>query len=143
MQSIQPFVAQPADNPGNRKAAAPRDGNYLFDALIAQVRQAPLRWRLMVTIGRPGDPTSNATLPWPQDREQLDTGTLTIDRVAGEAQGNCRDINFDPLVLPAGIAASDDPLLGARSAAYAQSFRRRAGEAKRPSAVQTAGQKGI
>jgi len=45
-------------------------------------------------------------------------------------------VNFDPLVLPAGIVGSDDPLLSARSAAYSQSFTRRAGEPKVPSAVQ-------
>ena len=48
--------------------------------------------------------------------------------VAPEAKGNARDINFDPLVLPPGIEPSDDPLLSARSAVYAASFRRRAGE---------------
>ena len=47
------------------------------------------------------------------------------------------DINFDPLVLPAGIKPSDDPL-SARSAVYAQSFRRRAGETKQPSAITSA-----
>jgi len=35
-------------------------------------------------------------------------------------------------------AASDDPLLSARSAAYSQSFTRREGEPKEPSAVSTA-----
>ena len=53
-----------------------------------------------------------------------------------EAPGNCRDINFDPLVLPAGIEPSDDPILSARSATYSQSFTRREGETKAPSAVQ-------
>ena len=62
-------------------------------------------------------------------------GRLTIDHVESEAKGNCRDINFDPLVLPSGIAASDDPIPYARSAVYATSFRRRAGEPKPPSAV--------
>ena len=60
---------------------------------------------------------------------------LTVTALQGEDTGACRDINFDPLVLPAGIAASDDPLLSARSAAYSQSFTRREGEAKPPSAV--------
>jgi catalase len=46
-----------------------------------------------------------------------------------------RDINFDPLVSPEGIAPYDDPLLSARSAVYSQSFTRRAGEKKLPSAV--------
>ena len=45
------------------------------------------------------------------------------------------DLNFDPLVLPAGMAPSDDPLLSARSAVYSQSYTRRAGERKQPSAI--------
>ena len=75
--------------------------------------------------------------PWPASRERVDAGMLTIDHVQAEAPGNCRDINFDPLVLPAGIVPSDDPLLSPRSAVYSQSFSRRAGEQKQPSAVQT------
>jgi catalase len=73
--------------------------------------------------------------PWPDTREHIDVGTLTIDNIEDEAHGRCRDINFDPLVLPWGIAPSDDPLLSARSAVYSQSFTRRAGETKEPSAV--------
>jgi catalase len=65
----------------------------------------------------------------------VNVGTLTIDHVESEETGACRDINYDPLVLPSGIAPSDDPLLSARSAAYSQSVRRRDGEAKSPSAV--------
>jgi len=64
-------------------------------------------------------------------------GTLTIDRVESEDTSPARDINFDPPVLPDGIAASDDPLLSARSAAYSQSFTCREGEPKKPSAVST------
>jgi len=43
--------------------------------------------------------------------------------------------------VPAGIKPSDDPLLSARSAAYSDSFMRRAGGAKTPSAVQVPGGK--
>jgi catalase len=97
-----------------------------------------LRWRLLVIIGQPGDPTNDATLAWPGEREQVDVGTLTLDRVESEETSAARDINFDPLVLPAGIAPSDDPLLSARSAVYSQSYTRRAGEAKLPSAITAA-----
>lgn len=131
--SLVPNEAFVADDP----EAHPRSPNYLFDALIAQLRQQPLQWHLMVTIAAPGDPTSDATLPWPVEREQLDVGTVTIEHAQGEDGGACRDINFDPLVLPAGIDPSDDPLLSARSAAYSRSFTLRAGETKPPSAVQT------
>ena len=65
----------------------------------------------------------------------MDLGTLTLERVDSDETSPATDINFDPLVLPAGIAPSDDPLLSARSAVYSQSFTRRAGEAKQPSAI--------
>jgi catalase len=119
----------------------PDDKNYLFDELIQRVQKAPAQWHLILTIGQPGDPTSDATLPWPADRQQIDAGTLSVTRIVSEAAGNCRDINFDPLVLPVGIAPSDDPLLSARSAAYSESFTRREGEPKVPSAVQVTGGK--
>nr|WP_137830225.1 catalase family peroxidase [Methylobacterium sp. L1A1] len=122
--------------------AARTDKNYLFDDLIAQLRQEPLRWHLVVTIGQSGDATVDATLPWPANRESLDMGTLTLAGATPEEAGNCRDVNFDPLVLPDGIAPSDDPLLSARSAAYARSFTRRAGEATRPSAVAATADRG-
>ncbi len=116
-------------------ASAPQDKNYLFDALIAQIHGQPLRWNLIVIIGQAGDPTNNASIVWPEGREQMDVGTLTLDQVESDDASAARDINFDPLVLPAGIAPSDDPLLSARSAVYSRSFTRRAGETKQPSAI--------
>jgi catalase len=92
------------------------------------LRAGPLRWRLMLTLGTRDDPTHDATLLWPADRRTVDAGMLTLNSVDNEAKGNARDINFDPLVLPPGIEPSDDPLLSARSAVYAASYRRRTGE---------------
>jgi catalase len=123
---------QPFDLAGADSAA--RGKRYLFDELVAAVYRQPLRWRLVV-VGRPGDRTDDATVAWPEGREHLEVGTLTLDSVESDATSAATDITFDPLVLPAGIAPSDDPLLGARSAVYAQSYTRRAGEAKQPSAI--------
>jgi catalase len=125
---MQPYEAATA-------AEASQGKNFLFDALIASVLRHPLQWHLMVTVGQPGDRTDDATIPWPEGREQVDLGTLTLDSVESEETSPARDINFDPLVLPAGIQPSDDPLLSARSAVYSQSFTRRAGEKKEPSAI--------
>jgi catalase len=132
MVPLQPFEPIGTADPGIG------DKNYLFDALIASIHRRPLQWRLIVMVGQPGDPTKDATIPWPPDRRQIDVGTLTIDHVESEDTSPARDINFDPLVLPDGMAASDDPLLSARSAAYSQSFTRREGERKEPSAISTA-----
>ena len=127
------WVMQPVDPPTT--APESTDKNYLFDGLIAQIHDKPLRWRLIVIIGQPGDPTNDATILWPAGREQVDVGILTLDQVESDDTSAARDINFDPLVLPAGIAPSDDPLLSARSAVYSQSYTRRAGETKQPSAI--------
>jgi catalase len=127
------WLMQPVDPPST--APESKDKNYLFDGLIAQTHNKPLRWRLIVVIGQPGDPTNDATILWPAGREQVDVGTLTLDQVESDDSSAARDINFDPLVLPAGIAPSDDPLLSARSAVYSQSYTRRAGETKQPSAI--------
>jgi catalase len=126
---VQAFVAASTAGP------AQADKNYLFDALIASILRHPLQWHLIITLGQPGDPTNDATLPWPDGREQVDVGTLTLDHVESEETSPARDINFDPLVLPSGMAPSDDPLLSARSAVYSRSFTRRAGETKEPSAI--------
>jgi catalase len=122
---------------GSEVAASPTGKDYLFDALIRTLAQRPASWRLVLTIGEPGDPTNDATKAWPS-RRTIDAGTITISAVQTEEAGNARDINFDPLVLPDGIAGSDDPLLAARSAVYARSFTRRAEEAKTPSKVNVA-----
>jgi catalase len=128
MRPTQQFEAA-----GSDLAAA--DKNYLFDSLIAAIHGHPLEWHLIVIIGQAGDPTNDATIAWPAEREQVDVGTLTLDRVESEETSAAADINFDPLMLPAGIAPSDDPLLSARSAVYSRSFTRRAGETKQPSAI--------
>jgi catalase len=127
---VQPFAAA--------SAAAQTDKNYMFDDLIASIQRQPLQWHLLVTIGQPGDPTNDATGAWPDGREQVDLGTLTLDHIESEETSLARDINFDPLVLPTGMAPSDDPLLSGRSAIYSQGFTRRAGEAKTPSAISPA-----
>jgi catalase len=122
------FVPVEALVPENAAQAASSNKDYLFDELIARVSAHPLQWRLLITIGRVGDPTDDATLPWPQDRQQVDAGMVSIDRVSSEATGKCADVNYDPLVLPSGIEPSDDPLLSARSAVYTRSFTLRAEE---------------
>jgi pimeloyl-ACP methyl ester carboxylesterase len=125
---VQPFAAVNAN-------AIPQNKDYLFDELSGQIHGQPLQWHLILTIGLRGDPTNDATIPWPDDREKVDVGTLTLDRVDSDEKSEATGINFDPLVLPAGIAPSDDPLLSARSAIYSRGFTKRSGETKQPSAT--------
>jgi len=110
-------------------AAAPAgQPDYLDADLRQRLAQGPLRWKLLVTLANPGDPTNDATKAWPDDRRTITAGTLVVDSEQAQDSGPCRDINYDPTVLPDGIAISDDPLLPARSAAYADSYLRRTSE---------------
>ena len=129
-------IPQGAQAPPAHSSKPAKD--YLFDDLIRAVAERPLTWRLVIAIGEPGDPINDATKPWPPTRRTIDAGTITITAVQTEEAGNARDINFDPLVLPDGITASDDPIPAARSAVYARSFTRRAEEPKSPSEVNVA-----
>jgi catalase len=104
------------------------DRDYLARDLHRRLAQGPQRWTLRITFAAPGDPVDDAARAWPADRDSIDAGTLVLDRMQPQESGPCRDINYDPTVLPAGIEASADPLLAARSAAYADSFLRRTAE---------------
>lgn len=102
--------------------------DVLNQDLIQRLAAGPLRWQLRMTLANPEDPTDDASKPWPAERRTLNAGTVVIESARPQISGECRDINYDPLILPDGIEASDDPLLAARSAAYANAYLHRASE---------------
>ena len=107
------------------KSAPP---NFLEAALIERTKQGPVNWDMIVTLGVPGDAEDNPTVPWPEDRQQVKVGTLTLASASPQQKGTgCEPINFDPLVMADGIAPTDDPVLRFRSPAYAVSFAKRMG----------------
>jgi catalase len=109
---------------------AERGPNFLEQEIAQRVAGAPQRWTMVVTVANPGDPTADPTKAWPADRRAVEVGTLVAQQVQAEPDGPCRDINFDPTVLPSGMRTSDDPFPAARSAAYAKSYDLRTAEAK-------------
>jgi catalase len=109
---------------------AKRDPDFLEQEIAQRVTSEPQRWTLVVTVANPGDPTADPTEAWPANRRSIEVGTLVVQHVQAERDGPCRDINFDPTVLPFGIRTSDDPFPAARSAAYAKSYDLRTAEAK-------------
>ena len=108
---------------------AKRGPDYLGQEITERVRRAPQRWAMVVTVADPGDPTADPSKAWPTDRRTVEVGTLIVKQIEAERDGPCRDINFDPTVLPSGMRTSDDPFPAARSAAYAKSYDRRTAEA--------------
>jgi catalase len=109
---------------------AKRAPHFLEQEIAQRVQSGPLRWTMVVTVAAPGDPTADPSKAWPEDRRSVDVGTLVVQQVQPDRDGPCRDINFDPTVLPAGVTTSDDPFPAARSSAYRVSFDRRTAEEK-------------
>ena len=109
---------------------AKRGPNFLEQEITERVHGGPLHWTMVVTVANPGDPTADPSRAWPEDRRTVNVGTLTVQQIEPERNGPCRDINFDPTVLPSGIRTSDDPFPAARSSAYAKSYDRRTAETK-------------
>jgi catalase len=104
--------------------------DHLAEEITARVAKGPQSWKMLVTVADPSDPTADPSKAWPEDRRKVEVGTLVVDKIEPERDGPCRDINFDPTILPEGITVSDDPFPAARSAAYARSFALRTAEEK-------------
>ena len=137
--SMRPRLPVVAMTPEQLKQA---DANFLMDDLSRRLASGPLVWDMVVQIAAPGDPITDPSQAWPDTRPEATIGTLTLAHAEPQATGPCRDINFDPLILPTGIAGSDDPVLHARSAAYSVSFNRREREVSQGKTANPTGQNG-
>lgn len=104
--------------------------DFLERDIIQRIKSGPLQWSMVVTVASPGDPTSDPSKAWPPDRRKINVGTLSVQRIEAEPDGPCRDINYDPTVLPPGMSTSDDPFPAARSSAYRRSYDLRTAESK-------------
>lgn len=125
MRPHAPFVAADSE----RLASASRD--FLGEDLDRRLAAGPLQWDMVMQFAAPGDPIEDPSKAWPDTRPETKVGTLSLTRAQAQAGGPCFDLNFDPLILPQGIAATDDPVLHARSAVYSVSFNRREREISR------------
>jgi catalase len=99
--------------------------DFLEQALIDRVKQAPVKWDMWVTVGEPGDPETDPTVLWPAGRKEFKAGTLTFTGATSQEGAECKNINYDPLAMSDGIAPTEDPVLLFRSPSYAVSFVKR------------------
>ena len=99
--------------------------NYHYDELAQRIAKGPIRFRIDAQVAADGDTIDDATIHWPESREQVQLGTLELDNVVPDSAAQQKHIIFDPIPRVDGIAASADPLLELRAAVYLISGRRR------------------
>jgi catalase len=105
--------------------AARRPGSFLFDELAQRLTRGAVRFRLLVQLAAEGDPVDDGSQPWPEERRQVELGTLSITAPVADSAAAERQLVFDPAKLVDGIELSDDQLPAVRSALYAVSYQRR------------------
>lgn len=117
-------------NAGVQELSAEHRREWPPQYLISEIKQRPgASWRLVLTFAAPDDPVDDVTKQWPDDRETVVAGELVLgERLAD--QSSVELTVFDPTGVVPGIELSDDPILHFRSSVYAESFRRRAHEAR-------------
>jgi catalase len=76
-------------------------------------------------MAEPGDDVTDASVTWPDSREEIPFGTVTVTARLDEQVPERRKVIFDPVPRVDGIESSGDPLTEIRSDLYLLSGRRR------------------
>lgn len=99
--------------------------NVLMDEIQQRVGKNAVQFRVVVQLAEAGDMTDDATVRWPETRQQIPFGDITLDSLATNNAAEPQRIIFDPIPRVEGIDASADPLFEPRANLYLMSGRRR------------------
>ncbi|MGH7968574.1 MAG: catalase, partial [Limisphaerales bacterium] len=99
--------------------------DFLFDEIGPRLAAAPVKFGLFVQLADPGDDVTDASIAWPETRQEIRFGTITLTARVDEQAAERRKIIFDPLPRIDGIDSSGDPLTDVRADVYLLSGRRR------------------
>lgn len=108
-------------------AAREAGRDYLQDDLRTRLAKGPSTLRLLFRMADDGDSLVDPTSPWPESRETVFAGRIEVTGMVDDQAGGCEQATFDPTTVVDGIELSDDPILHARSQAYAVSIAKRKG----------------
>jgi catalase len=107
------------------RAAQRLEPNYLRTEMETRLTREPVRFDYLAHIAEATDRTDDPTVVWPAGRRLATIGTLAVHAIDPASAHTQHVTLFDPARLTAGIELSDDPMVLARSQAYARSFARR------------------
>jgi catalase len=105
--------------------AARKPPDFLVDDLPQRIAKRPVVFHLKAQLAAAGDQTRDPSQPWPDNRQVVDLGVLTLDKPVADSLEAQKKLLFLPTHLTDGIELSDDRLLVIRAGAEALSFARR------------------
>jgi len=119
------FVPQAGEAFLSPDDAGKRSPSFLREELEGRLRTGPVAFRLSLQVAEAGDPTDDVTALWPESRPVVELGRLEVTSISSTSAADERRLIFDPSNRTDGIDLSADPILTARSAAYAISYEKR------------------
>lgn len=119
------FVPEAGEASLSPDDAGKRSPSFLREELESRLRNGPAVFRLLLQVAAETDPTDDPTALWPADRALVELGRLEVTGISPTGAADERRLIFDPTNRTDGIELSADPILLARSAAYAISYERR------------------
>jgi len=96
--------------------------NFLSDSVKDRLKKGPVKFKLFVQLAQPGDVTNDATVVWPDSNPKVELGEISIATADPDSLATEKKLLFVPTALIDGIAASDDPIIPLRGAAYGVSY---------------------
>jgi catalase len=105
--------------------AKAKPADFLFNDLKTRLASGPVKFRLVVQLPNAGDPTSDPSLVWPEDRKTIEVGVISITSTVADSVAAEKPLALDPTNLTDGIGLSDDTLPIVRSDVYALSVKYR------------------
>jgi catalase len=107
------------------KEAEANSPDFVNDDFENRIGTGDIRFNVMALLDRPGDPTMDVTIRWPDEdrREAVRLGTIVITGV--EPNEACDVSIFNPVHLAEGIGHPPDEIFAARRTAYAISRAKR------------------
>ncbi len=105
--------------------AAGKSENFLFDEIGQRLVSGPLKLGVFVQMAESDDNVADACVAWPDNREEIPFGTVTLTARVDDQVPERRRIIFDPVPRVDGIDSSGDPITEVRSDIYLLSGRRR------------------
>jgi catalase len=115
------FVPKAGEQFLDAQAVRAKGPNYLAEEITQRVSQATIVFDWMAQIAGPGDVIDDPSIAWPESRQLVKLGTVTLSRIDAEQAKADKALLFLPGRVSPGIEIAD-PMLAMRNAAYPISF---------------------